>query len=166
MRTTNTIQHSYPYSTPPSLGLRNAILSLQRIVTLTNFVQYQKKVFGNFNENFSTQLLTVLTKCVIVCVETRKAILKRSARLPTTASGITAARLLQIRPTANADPTSAEQRPSGLLFWKQKSKGQYEISGVSQRYQLLNFIWDASTASGKNGGMTYDVTEHFWRKLI
>ena len=66
----------------------------------------------------------------------------------------------------NAYPASADQRPSGLLFWKQKSKSQYEISGVSQRYQLLNFIWDASTASGKNGGMTYDVTEHCWRKLI
>ena len=47
-----------------------------------------------------------------------------------------------------------------------KVKKSIQISGVSQRYQLLNFIWDASTASGKNGGMTYDVTEHFWRKLI
>ena len=36
----------------------------------------------------------------------------------------------------NAYPASADQRPSGLLFWKQKSKSQYEISGVSQRYRI------------------------------
>ena len=62
------------------------------------FRKGKSEIYKNFKK-ISTQLLTVLTKRVIVCVETRKAILKRSARLLITASGITAARLLQIRVT-------------------------------------------------------------------
>ena len=60
------------------------------------FQKRETAICINFKK-ISTQLLTVLTKRVIVCVETRKAVLKRSARLLTTASRITAARLLQIR---------------------------------------------------------------------